>query len=195
MNCAVHPEVEAAGYCQNCGKAICGQCKRDVRGAVYCEQCLSAIVAKSAAPAAPTGTNPWLAFALGWVPGLGAVCNGEYMKALVHVAIFAGLVTINAHGADEPFWGLVLAAFICYMPIEAFIVARDRTRKQPATFSEEHRAARAPVGPIVLIVLGVVFLLYNLHPLPFDWIFAKGWPVLLIGLGAWMLWKRTRQNS
>src|SRR6266478_1709468 len=164
MNCAVHTEVEAAGYCQNCGKAICAQCKREVRDAVYCEPCLSAMVVRpgaSAVPAAPFGTNPWLAFALGWVPGLGAVCNGEYMKALVHVAIFAGLVTMNARGADEPFWGLVLAAFICYMPIEAFIVARDRTRKQPATHSEEHRATCAPIGPIVLIGLGVLFLLDN----------------------------------
>ncbi len=32
MNCAVHMEVEAAGYCQNCGKALCAPCKREVRG-------------------------------------------------------------------------------------------------------------------------------------------------------------------
>jgi len=198
MNCAVHTEVEAAGYCQNCGKALCAPCKREVRGSLYCEPCLSAMVARPgtpAVPAAPFGTNPWLAFALGWVPGLGAVCNGEYMKALVHVAIFAGLVTVNARGADQPLWGLILAAFICYMPVEAFIVARDRTRKQPVPSPEERRETRAPIGPIVLIVLGVLFLLDNLHVLPFDWIFDKGWPVLLIGMGAWMLWKRNRRHS
>jgi len=38
-----------------------------------------------------------------------------------------------------------------------------------------------------LIVLGVLFLLDNLHVLPFDWIFENGWPALLIGMGAWML--------
>jgi hypothetical protein len=195
MNCAVHTDSEAAGYCRNCGKALCEQCARAVRGSMYCEPCLSAMVAQPAAPAAPPRTNPWLAFGLGWIPGLGAVCNGEYIKALVHVAIFAGLVTMNAHGADQPFWGLLLAAFICYMPIEAFIVARDRSRKQPATYSEEPRPTNTAIGPIVLIVLGVLFLLDNLHILPFDWIFAKGWPFLLIGMGAWMLWKRTRRNS
>jgi len=195
MNCAVHTEAEAAGYCGNCGKALCGQCARAVRGAMYCEPCLSAMVAKPTASAAPAGTNPWLAFGLGWVPGLGAVCNGEYVKALVHVAIFAGLVTMNARGADQPLWGLILAAFICYMPIEAFLVARDRSVKQPATYPEVPRPTRAPVGPIVLIALGVLFLLDNLHVLPFDWIFENGWPVLLIGIGAWMFWKRTRGNS
>jgi hypothetical protein len=74
-------------------------------------------------------------------------------------------------------------------------VARDRSGKQPAAYSEKRRPTCAPIGPIVLIVLGVLFLLDNLHVLPFDWIFENGWPVLLIGLGAWMLWKRTRRSS
>jgi hypothetical protein len=153
------------------------------------------LVARPAAPVALTDKNPWLAFVLGWVPGLGAVYNGEYIKALVHVAIFAGLITVNAHGADQPLWGLLLAAFICYMPVEAFIVARDRSTNKSAAPSEERRLTQAPVGPIVLIVLGALFLLNNLHVLAIDWIFENGWPVVLIGIGAWMLWKRTRRNS
>jgi len=46
MNCAVHMEAEAAGYCRNCGKALCTQCTREIRGAMYCEPCLSAMVAQ-----------------------------------------------------------------------------------------------------------------------------------------------------
>jgi len=199
MNCAVHTDVEATGYCRNCGQALCVQCARAVRGALYCEPCLSSIVARPTSPPVQAATNPWVAFGLGWVPGLGAVCNGEYVKALVHVGIFAGLVTMNARGADQPLWGLVLAAFICYMPIEAYIVARDRSRNrqpvEPPVTSEEHQSTHLPIGPIVLIALGVLFLLDNLRVLPFDWIFENGWPVLLIGIGAWMLWKRTRRNS
>jgi hypothetical protein len=195
MNCAVHLDAEAAGYCRNCGKALCSQCSREAGGSLYCEPCISALVARPTAPVGPPGKNPWLAFVLGWVPGLGAVYNGEYIKALVHVAIFAGLVTANAHGADQPLWGLLCAAFICYMPVEAFIVARDRSRNPSAERSEERRPTYAPVGPIVLIVLGALFLLNNLHVLAMDWIFENGWPVVLIGIGAWMLWKRTRRNS
>jgi hypothetical protein len=196
MNCAIHTDVEATGYCRNCGQALCVQCARAVRGALYCESCLSSIVARPTPPAVRIGTNPWVAFGLGWIPGLGAVCNGEYIKALVHVGIFAGLVTLNARGADQPLWGLVLAAFICYMPIEAYIVARDRSRNrqtaEPPVISEEHQSTHLPIGPIVLIALGALFLLDNLHVLPFDWIFENAWPVLLIGAGAWLLWKRTR---
>jgi len=42
MNCAVHPEKEAAAYCRTCGKALCEDCKRDVMGAIYCEPCIAA---------------------------------------------------------------------------------------------------------------------------------------------------------
>jgi hypothetical protein len=199
MNCAIHTDTEATGYCRNCGKALCAQCTREVRGSFYCEGCLSSMLAQAPVPAASSGRHPWVAFGLGWIPGLGAVYNGEYVKALVHVAVFAGLVTMNARGADQPFLGLILAAFICYMPIEAFITARDQRKDRPAIDTTSHslepRSARAPVGPIVLIVLGVLFLLDNLGVLHFDWVFERGWPVLLIGLGVWMLWKRTRRNS
>ena len=40
MNCAVHSNVEATGFCRNCGKALCPECTRDVGGALYCEPCL-----------------------------------------------------------------------------------------------------------------------------------------------------------
>jgi hypothetical protein len=199
MNCAVHKEIESTGYCSNCGKPVCAQCARQVRGALYCEPCLSSMLTQPATHQALAGRHPWVAFGLGWVPGLGAVYNSDYMKALVHVAIFAALVTMNAHGANQPFWGLVLAAFICYMPIEAYVAARDRFKTQraadPAIQSTETPTTCLPVGPIVLIALGVLFLLDNFGVLQFDWVFERGWPVLLIGLGTWMLWKRRRRNS
>ena len=37
MKCAVHPEVDATGYCRNCGKPVCAECAREVRGAIYDE--------------------------------------------------------------------------------------------------------------------------------------------------------------
>ena len=45
MKCAVHAEVEATGYCRNCGKALCPACTREVKGALYCEECLAGLVA------------------------------------------------------------------------------------------------------------------------------------------------------
>ena len=36
MKCAVHPEVDATGFCRNCGKAMCSVCARPVREVLYC---------------------------------------------------------------------------------------------------------------------------------------------------------------
>jgi hypothetical protein len=199
MNCVTHAEAEATGYCANCGKALCATCAHQVRGALYCEACLSALVSRGTTPEPSTSRHPWVAFGLGWIPGLGAVYNGEFMKGLVHVAIFAALVTMDSRGMDQPFWGLATAFFICYMPIEALITARRQNPGGEAIAQRVHDAAptcpRAPIGPIVLIVLGVLFLLDNLHVLQIDWIFDRGWPLILIGIGGWMLWKRTSGRS
>jgi len=42
MNCATHNDVAAVAFCRTCGKPLCNQCTRDVRGVIYCESCLAA---------------------------------------------------------------------------------------------------------------------------------------------------------
>src|SRR5260370_11117434 len=39
-------------------------------------------------PVAPVETSPGLAFFLGWIPGVGAIYNGQYVNGLVHAVIF-----------------------------------------------------------------------------------------------------------
>jgi hypothetical protein len=41
MNCANHPGAAAVAYCRTCGKPLCPTCARDVRGVIYCENCLA----------------------------------------------------------------------------------------------------------------------------------------------------------
>jgi cell wall-active antibiotic response 4TMS protein YvqF len=53
MKCAVHSEVDATGYCRNCGKALCAQCARPVRDVLYCEDCLATVLGHPAPVAAP----------------------------------------------------------------------------------------------------------------------------------------------
>jgi hypothetical protein len=52
-----------------------------------------------------------------------------------------------------------------------------------------HWRRREPVGAVILIALGVLFLLGQ-----FDWfswhIFQYFWPLLLIGLGVWLIVRR-----
>jgi hypothetical protein len=56
MNCATHPDIAAVAFCRTCGKPLCGNCTRDVRGVIYCEPCLAARL-EGTTPLAP-GTVP-----------------------------------------------------------------------------------------------------------------------------------------
>jgi hypothetical protein len=51
MNCATHSDTAAVAFCRTCGKPLCNQCTRDVRGVIYCEACLAARM-EGTAPAA-----------------------------------------------------------------------------------------------------------------------------------------------
>lgn len=219
MNCAVHTEVPATGYCRNCGRAMCAACTREVRGALYCEPCLADLVATplpGASQAAPGAPHPGAALALGFIPGLGAAYNGEYLKALIHVIIFAGL--ISAQTQDIPagyhaFLGIALGCFYFYMPIEAYRTAKSREQQMFASAANATAAMTAtpagaapgstpamgagapnrPTGAIILICLGVFLLLVNFGMLQWDW-FGRAWPFALIVLGVWLLADRIRAH-
>jgi hypothetical protein len=195
MKCAVHVDVDATGYCRNCGKALCPQCTRDVKGALYCEECLGRLVAT--APRTSGGSNPGIACALGFIPGLGAVYNGEYIKALIHIAVFGGIIAMlsaDVSDATQAIFGIFLAAFYLYMPLDAYRVAKARQQGEAVSPLFEAASGNRPMGAFVLIALGVLFLLGNFGLLRSEWI-ARGWPVALIAVGAWMLIRRVQGSS
>jgi Domain of unknown function (DUF5668) len=53
MKCAVHTDVDATGYCRNCGKPMCSACARPVRDVLYCEDCLAVVMGHSTSAPAP----------------------------------------------------------------------------------------------------------------------------------------------
>jgi hypothetical protein len=146
----------------------------------------------------PSGLpNPAFAFLLGFIPGVGAIYNGQYAKGLIHAVVFGLLVTMlnSGHiGNFEPLFGIFLAVWIFYMAFEAHHTASKRRSGQtvdelsslmniPAT------AGGVPVGPVILIGLGVLLLLNTLDLISFDRI-VKYWPVLLIAGGIYLLYAR-----
>jgi hypothetical protein len=204
MKCAVHPEVEATGFCRNCGRALCAQCTREVRGALYCENCLGSMVGGPPAVAAagavplppPADSRPAVATVLGFIPGLGAVYNGEYIKALIHVIVFASLIAAMAADLPGSFQAFVVVSFIafcCYMPVDAYRVAKARSTGEAPPPDLVHGPNRKPIGALVLIGLGILLLLANFGLLERDW-FAKAWPIALVALGGWLLWDRLKER-
>lgn len=187
MNCAVHAELEAKGFCRNCGKAMCPGCARDVKGMLYCEDCLATNVA-APAPSADDG-NPATAALLGVLPGLGAVYNGEYVKALVHLMIFGGLIMMVDSGRAEPFFGLSMAAFLIYMPIDAYKTAKAKRLGLPLTNPLSNIGKDQPVGAFFLIGMGILMLMSKL-----DWFWERFidylFPLAFIGLGIYLITRR-----
>jgi len=150
------------------------------------------------APAPPSlrsDSSPGLAFVLGILPGVGAIYNAQYVKAFLHVIVLGVLISILSRdngGAFQPLFIVVLLAFLVYMPFEAYHTARRRQFGEPVDeFSSLMPLRRRgfPIGPIVLIGFGVLFLLINFDLVTFDRI-VRYWPVALIVLGAWLLYER-----
>jgi TM2 domain-containing membrane protein YozV len=209
MNCYYHPDAPAVAFCRSCGRALCAVCQRPAEGTVFCPE--HAPMNPYAAPpetgtsnpyappvaSPPIQTSPVLAFILGWIPGVGAIYNGQYIKGLVHAIIFGLLISlINSadNTAGQPLLVMLLIGFIFYMPFEAYHTARKRqlgvpTDEWSSLLSQRSYGGRAPVGPILLILIGVLFLLDSLHLIEFREI-GRFWPVLLIVLGAFMLYSR-----
>lgn len=202
-----------AGYCRVCGKALTEQTRRLAQGTIFCEDHVPKMVTEPPSPyasapqpaAVPSqGPSPGLAFVLGFVPGVGAIYNGQYAKGFIHVVIFGLLVSIsgspNLAGGLEPLFGLLGAAFVFYQCFEAMHTARRRQLGLPVDEWSSlvplgtPGTAAASVGPIMLISIGILFLLNNFNLLPIDRM-LRFWPLILIGAGAAMLIGRMRSSQ
>ena len=207
MNCAVHPEVAASGFCRNCGKPMCAACARPVRDVLYCEECLAKAVglaptatgeatglAGAPAGSAPhTEGNPGIAFLLGLVPGLGAIYNGEYNKALIHIVVFAAIIlglSSDIGNAGEITLSFVLVGFIFYMAVDAMRTVKARNSGEALQDPLEPWSKTRPVGPLILIAAGALFLLNNFGFFDFFRVRQIFWPLVLIGVGVLMLRNR-----
>src|SRR5438067_7917398 len=208
MNCAYHPQTAAVAYCRTCGKALCQSCARNVRGVVYCEDCLASRVEGQPAAAAafvaavrpvqaPGGPNPTVAGVLSIIPfGIGMMYCGEFVRALVHAGVFIGSVAVISTFGDKNdaigvLFGLFITFWIFFMIFDSVRVARAKQLGQPvpdlfgmglgapaqppsagaavADVAPQPEPSRFPVGAIVLIGIGFLFLLSTLNLFAFDW--------------------------
>jgi TM2 domain-containing membrane protein YozV len=253
---------------------MCANCVRNgAGGQILCEPCWGAWqnVPNPFAPPPIDAPNPAAAAVLGLIPGVGAMYNGQFFKGLIHVVIFAVLISITTHYG---IFGIFIGAWVLYQSFEAFHTAKARRDGQPlpdplglneignwlnlgqkpyyppqpgapnpgagpATpgtpgaypqppYSAQYQAPyqnpyqappyapvagftgqppdpgappippppppaywrrKEPVGAIVLIGLGILFLLGQLDVLG-GRVFEFTWPLLLIGLGVWLVVRR-----
>jgi TM2 domain-containing membrane protein YozV len=140
-----------------------------------------------------TGPSPGWALALGFIPGVGAIYNGQIIKAILQVLIFGSLIALDdrVHGPMGTLFGLGASAFYFYMVIDSFHTAKAKISGKPVPewFGLGEIKMNAPIGAALLIGLGVLFLLDNLG-VPVINQLSKFWPILLIVAGFLVLQRR-----
>jgi len=228
MNCGNHPDTPAIGYCRECGKPLCEVCRHQADGTIYCEEhsplTAHSPASPPSAPAPPpaspytvsdpspytapqaspqsrpegTGASPGLAFMLGFIPGVGAIYNGQYVKGFIHVVVMGvliGIMNSDDTGSNlQPLFGMMLSVWVFYMAFEAYHTAKKRQLGEPvdefSSIVPRHgQHSRFPLAPTVLIAVGLIFLLHNLDILRIGQM-LRYWPIALIGLGVYMLYER-----
>jgi hypothetical protein len=210
MNCAIHNETPATAFCRTCGKAMCPHCTREVKGVIYCEDCIANSLRQAAPAAVPpaayasapaynatrvsSGPNPVLAGILSILPGLGAVYCGEVMRGVMQISIYAALIfaLTNFGGGLEPVFGLAIAFWYIYQIIDSVRLAQAKQRGTvpPDPFglsspewvgSFRSTGKGLPSGAMFLVFVGFLFLLGNVFSYHF---ISRGWPFILVYLGA-----------
>ena len=143
----------------------------------------------------------WRVFLPGFFPfGVGAVYTGQYAKGLAHLVIFTLLVLGASSGSETMgmVCGLGIAAFLCLPDYRCRALRRaiqmGQPRARPVWIGHNLQRRRpdgcskVPVGALVLIGLGVIFLLHTLDI--WDFSAHRVWPLMLIGIGGFLLLRR-----
>jgi hypothetical protein len=155
-----------------------------------------------------SGPNPAVAGILaGFFPfGVGAVYCSQYAKGLAHLLIFVMLIFASDHAGRWDFvFGIGIAFFYVYQIIDAVRTAKAMQEGLPApdplglgqafSMGEKFDTGKIPVGAVVLIGLGALFLLHTMGIMEYG--LDRFWPMLLILLGGWMFYRnyeRARQR-
>jgi len=163
MNCAVHTEAEAGRILRETAVKLCvGQWRARALSVARCTASCACprwlqnrrlrrapIRDKSLARHFGLGWGPWVGGGLQWRVREGAGSRGDF-RGPRHDEC--------ARALTSRFWGTHSCGFsFATCRSRRSLWHRDRSVKQPATNSEVPRPTRAPIGPIVLIVLGVLF--------------------------------------
>ncbi len=147
--------------------------------------------------AADPHAHPVLALLLGFIPGVGAIYNGQYAKGLIHAVVFGLLVSLisSGHvGGSEPLIGIMISVWVMYQAFEAYHTARKRryglaVEEFSSLFDVRATGGKFPTGAIFLIGIGFVLLLDTTDIIRLDQ-FARYWPLSLILVGGYMLYNR-----
>jgi hypothetical protein len=192
MNCSYHAETESTASCDACGRSLCIACTHQIKEKGFCQDCLieGAELAARIHRGSAEGCNPTRAAWLSVFPGLGAIYNGQYLKAVTHFAVFAALCIMadEVHGVFGP----AAMVFYFYMMFDSYRSAQLLSQQRLLT-SAPHGGSlssdvNSPFWGVLLIVLGVMFTAHNMGFLSFGFV-RDAWPLIFIVVGGILIYR------
>jgi hypothetical protein len=108
--------------------------------------------------------------------------------------LLISLITNSHNGGMAAFLAIAIATWVIYQAFEAFHTARKRryglaVEEFSSLFDIRPANGKFPLGAILLIGIGFVLLLDTTDIIDMARL-ERYWPVLLIGVGAYMLYAR-----
>ncbi len=197
MKCSYHPAVEAQDTCHACKKLMCPDCTHKVKGKSYCQDCLAegaewaATVKGLKLPSDAPKRAAWCAV----IPGMGAVYNNEYTKAITFFAVWAAMMVmgdrVNGIFGFGAFVFIIFTIFDAYRTAEA--LARHRLQSGVLTDAPPQQDRTIIGWGVFLIILGVIFLLQNI--IPYYLFVNRLWPLVFVLLGAYLVYRAIQNRN
>ena len=151
----------------------------------------------------PRRKKPFLATVLSAVPGLGQVYVGYYKQGFTNAITVALLISFLTLGITPlmPLAGIFLGFFWLYNIVDAGrraslynqALAGGGDIELPDSFQAPSLGGSL-AGGIALIAVGFVLLSNTLFGVSLEWI-ESWWPVALVGLGGWLVYKARQDES
>ncbi len=196
MNCSNHPLAESQGICSSCSKPLCSVCIYKVKGKPFCQDCIVQgaewapfIKGKRFSMNSPKWAALWAL-----IPGIGAVYNCEYLKAITFFSIFAWLIVM----ADSVggIFSFAAGVFLLFTMFDAYRTAGDKTRQrlELGINSEipETEDKNIIVWGVLLIVLGFLLLLVKIVP---EYFISLLWPLVFVLLGSYLVYRALQEKK
>lgn len=191
MNCFYHKNMEATNNCAICAHPLCGDCVVEVKGRAYCQDCLDKqLTEKGAAPPERLKSPGLAGFLSAIIPGLGQIYNSQYMKAFVVILLYMAFLSLAIRGPVRGIFVFPLLIMVVYFGaiIDAYRSAKEINLAGRGVEAVEREAApqrESAVWGVIIILIGVLFLLYNFD-VSIDWL-EDLWPLIVIFLGGYYM--------
>lgn len=204
MNCSHHPEKKAVTVCGLCGTAYCAECLVNLGDQHYCKDCLAAGINKAGSMVVSKDRKSrFWAFVFSMVPGVGYLYLGLLNKGLQTMTLFFGTIFVASFIGFGEITGLVVPVVMFYSIFDTQQLVKSINEGIPVEDKQFFDFKKLPLTQswigYALVVIGFMALSQNVLSLYMpDWLghirrFVP--PLLIIGLGAVILYRNTKRTE